>query len=158
MEALLTELNNAIEMLAPKDPFIEEKKTPEGIIIQQSSSLSAASSGVTGPMSEKQKVRLLMEKKRQRENEKDKEAQRKTSNLIKQGEYFPKALHTVSLLSIYFTLWTILTLIVWLSRGKLWCVDRYVRENDENWTSKQSAACVKSGKSINTFSDKYGEN
>ena len=69
MEASLTELNNAIEMLAPKDPFIEEKKTPEGIIIQQSSSLSAASSGVTGPMSEKQKVRLLMEKKCQRENE-----------------------------------------------------------------------------------------
>ena len=104
MEASLTELNNAIEMLAPKDPFIEEKKTPEGIIIQQSSSLSAASSGVTGPMSEKQKVRLLMEKKCQRENEKDKEAQRKTSNLIKQGEYLSKALHTVSLLSIYFTL------------------------------------------------------
>ena len=137
---------------------IEQKKISERNSIQQSSSFSAASSGVTGPISEKQKVRLLMEKKRQRENKKDKEAQRKTSNLIKQDEYLSKALHTISLLSIYFTLWTILTLIVWLSRKKSWCVDKYVTENDENWTSKQSAACVKSGKSINTFRDIYGEN
>ena len=37
-------------------------------------------------------------------------------------------------------------------------IDKYVRENDENWTSKQSAACVKSGSGINTFRDKFGEN
>ena len=37
-------------------------------------------------------------------------------------------------------------------------IDKYVRENDENWTSKQSAACVKSGDGISTFRDKYGEN
>ena len=37
------------------------------------------------------------------------------------------------------------------------CADKYVRENDENWTSKQSAACVKSGDGISTFRDKYGE-
>ncbi|KAL7456126.1 hypothetical protein ACHAWC_007642 [Mediolabrus comicus] len=36
--------------------------------------------------------------------------------------------------------------------------DKYVRENDENWESKQSAACVKSGTGISTFRDKYGEN
>jgi len=36
-------------------------------------------------------------------------------------------------------------------------IDKYVRENDENWTSKQSAACVKSGDGISTFRDKYGE-
>lgn len=36
-------------------------------------------------------------------------------------------------------------------------VDKFVRENDENWTSKQSAACVKSGSGISTFRDKYGE-
>jgi len=125
MEASLAELNNAIEMLVPKDAssFSEEKKTPEGIIIRrQSSALSAASGGssaATGRMTEKQKSRLLMEKKRQREAKEAKEARQKTSNLIKQ--------------------------------------DKYVRENDENWTSKQSAACVKSGSGINTFRDKFGE-
>jgi hypothetical protein len=36
--------------------------------------------------------------------------------------------------------------------------DKYVRENDENWKSGQSAACVKSGNGISTFRDKYGEN
>lgn len=122
MEASLAELNNALEMLSPRETFQEEKKSPEGIIMRQSPSLSAASGsgGATGQLSEKQKARLLMEKKRQRENEEAKEARRKTSDLIKQ--------------------------------------DKYVRENDENWTSKQSAACVKSGSGINTFRDKFGEN
>merc|ERR1719296_190550 len=112
-------------MLVPKDTssFSEEKKTPEGIIIRrQSSALSAASGGssaATGRMTEKQKSRLLMERKRQREAKEAKEARQKTSDLIKQ--------------------------------------DKYVRENDENWTSKQSAACVKSGSGINTFRDKFGE-
>ncbi|KAL9183496.1 hypothetical protein ACHAXT_004352 [Thalassiosira profunda] len=124
MQEALAELNAAIDLLVPKETsFAEEKKTPEGIIIKQSSSLSTASSSsgaATGKMSEKQKARLLMEKKRQREADEAKEARRKTSDLIKQ--------------------------------------DKYVRENDENWTSKQSAACVKSGSGINTFRDKYGEN
>ena len=35
--------------------------------------------------------------------------------------------------------------------------DKYVRENDDNWTSGVSAACAKSGNSISTFRDKYGE-
>lgn len=35
--------------------------------------------------------------------------------------------------------------------------DKYVRENDDNWTSGVSAACAKSGQSISTFRDKYGE-
>lgn len=132
MEASLVELNNAIDMLVPKDQsasssmsFSEEKKTPEGIIIRQrSSGVSAASvsssSAATGKMSEKQRARLLMEKKRHQEAQEAKKARQKTSNLIKQ--------------------------------------DKYVRENDENWTSKQSAACVKSGTGINTFRDKFGEN
>ena len=122
MEASLAELNNAIEMLVPKESsFAEEKKTPEGIIIRQSSSVSTTTSGTTtGRMTEKQKARMLMEKKREREAEEAREARRKTSSLIKQ--------------------------------------DKYVRENDDNWTSKQSAACVKSGSGINTFRDKYGEN
>lgn len=41
--------------------------------------------------------------------------------------------------------------------SKLIKQDKYVRENDENWTSKQSAACVKEGSAINTFRDKFGE-
>ena len=96
MEASLAELNNAIDMLVPKDQsassttsFSKEKKTPEGIIIrQQSSTVSAASSSsaATGKMSEKQKARVLMEKKRQREAQEAKDARQKTSNLIKQGE------------------------------------------------------------------------
>lgn len=124
MEAALAELNNAIEMLVPGEAsFSEEKKTPEGIIVRPlGGDISSASSSLsaTGRMSEKQKARLLMEKKRQIEAREAKEARQKTSNLIKQ--------------------------------------DKYVRENDENWTSKQSAACVKSGSGISTFRDKYGEN
>jgi len=126
MQASLCELNNAIEMLQPKDQstssFVEEKKTPEGIIIPKKSSISSAASASvpTSKMSEKQKARQLMEKKRERELQEAKEARKKTSNLIKQ--------------------------------------DKYVRENDENWKSKQSAACVKSGSgdAITSFSDKFG--
>merc|ERR1719461_2311933 len=36
--------------------------------------------------------------------------------------------------------------------------DKYVRENDQNWKSGPSAACAKTGSSISTFRDKYGEN
>lgn len=35
--------------------------------------------------------------------------------------------------------------------------DKHVRQNDENWTSGVSAACSKSGDSISTFRDKFGE-
>jgi hypothetical protein len=35
--------------------------------------------------------------------------------------------------------------------------DKFVRQNDENWTSGVSAACAKSGDSISTFRDKFGE-
>jgi hypothetical protein len=88
MQASLCELNNAIEMLQPKDQstssFVEEKKTPEGIIMPKKSSISSAV--VPSKMSEKQKARQLMEKKRERELQEAKEARKKTSNLIKQGE------------------------------------------------------------------------
>ena len=106
MEASLAELNNAIEMLVPKEANVvsrssssnnfsgEEKKTPEGIIIRKESSTvsnassgSAFSSSTTGKMSEKQKARLLMEKKRQKEAQDDKDARAKTAKLIKQGEF-----------------------------------------------------------------------
>jgi hypothetical protein len=35
--------------------------------------------------------------------------------------------------------------------------DKFVRENDENWTSQPSAACNKAGKGISTFRDRNGE-
>lgn len=35
--------------------------------------------------------------------------------------------------------------------------DKYVRENDENWTSAPSAAGAKTGNSISTFRDRFGE-
>ncbi|EJK77119.1 hypothetical protein THAOC_01068 [Thalassiosira oceanica] len=122
MQACLAELNAAIDMLVPRDVgtnpgFTEEKKTPEGIIIQKSS--AKATTANVGRLSEKQKARLLMEKKRQREIDEAKAARKKTQDQIKQ--------------------------------------DKYVRENDPNWESKQSAACVKSGNGISTFRDKYGE-
>lgn len=141
MQASLVELTNALAMVDPdaaaaksgppsrKSSFGadsvggEEKKTPEGIIIRRSdSAVSTASTGsgtATGKMSEKQKARLLLEKKRQKEAEEAKEARKKVAKLIKQ--------------------------------------DKYVRENDENWTSKQSAACVKEGSAISSFRDKFGE-
>jgi hypothetical protein len=36
--------------------------------------------------------------------------------------------------------------------------DEHVRRNDPNWKSGVSSACSKSGSSISTFRDKYGEN
>ena len=114
MVASLAELNNAIEMLQPskdQSTFAEEKKTPEGIIIRQQSSMAstsnssssngaaASSSSTTGHMSEKQKARLLLEKKREREAQEAKDARKKTSNLIKQGEFvFLVIRHEVSYL------------------------------------------------------------
>lgn len=35
--------------------------------------------------------------------------------------------------------------------------DKFVRENDANWTSQPSAACSKAGKGISTFRDRNGE-
>lgn len=114
MQSSLVELNNALEMITPKDVnpvFREEKKTAD---------TATTTSSTTGKLSEKQKARLLMEEKERKERAEAKAARKKTSALIKQ--------------------------------------DKYVRENDENWESKQSAACVKSGTGISTFRDKYGEN
>lgn len=130
MQSSLVELNNAIEMLGgtvsakkivqpSTKTFVEEKKTPEGIIIR-SSKLVSTSYPSTGKMSEKQKARELMEKKRKKEAEEAKAQRAKNVALLKQ--------------------------------------DKYVRENDANWKSGQSAACVKSGTGISTFRDKYGEN
>lgn len=125
MQCSLVELNNALEMLTPKDvnpsSTEEEKKSSDGILPSKRPQTTALSSATTaGKLSEKQKARLLMEEKERKEKEAAKAARKKTSALIK--------------------------------------ADKYVRENDENWESKQSAACVKSGTGISTFRDKYGEN
>lgn len=126
MKSSLVELNNALQMLTPKDvnprSFTEEKKSPDGILPSkrpQSTSLSSSAT-TTEKLSEKQKARLLMEEKERKDKQAAKIARKKTAALIK--------------------------------------ADKYVRENDENWESKQSAACVKSGTGISTFRDKYGEN
>lgn len=125
MQSSLIEVNNALEMITPKDvnpSFSEEKKSADGnnILPSKRSLTYSFSSSTTGHLSEKQKARILMEEKERKAREEAKTARKKTSALIKQ--------------------------------------DKYVRENDENWESKQSAACVKSGTSISTFRDKYGEN
>jgi ElaB/YqjD/DUF883 family membrane-anchored ribosome-binding protein len=125
MQSSLVELNNALEMLTPKDvnsSFTEEKKTADGVLPSKRTqpTSTSSSSTTTGKLSEKQKARLLMEEKERKEKEAAKAARKKTAALIK--------------------------------------ADKYVRENDENWESKQSAACVKSGTGISTFRDKYGEN
>ena len=126
MQSSLVELNNALEMLTPKDvnsSFTEEKKTADNGILpskRTQPTSTSSSSTTTGKLSEKQKARLLMEEKERKEKEAAKAARKKTAALIK--------------------------------------ADKYVRENDENWESKQSAACVKSGTGISTFRDKYGEN
>jgi len=118
MEASLFELNAAIEIVSPNDD-VEEKKSELDRTSSTLSASSSAGSSIGGRMSEKQKARLLMEKKRLEEAEEAKRARQKTRDQIRQ--------------------------------------DKYVRENDENWASKQSAACVKSGTGISTFRDKYGE-
>ncbi len=131
MQAALAEVSNAHGMLSPTNntkstvekvvnlrtvDFSEEKKTPEGIIIKPA--ISSNNATMT-KLSEKQKARLLMEKKKRKELEEAKRARARTRELIQQ--------------------------------------DKYVRENDPNWKSGQSAACVKSGDKISTFRDKYGE-
>uniref|UniRef100_A0A7S2PBQ1 PUB domain-containing protein n=1 Tax=Leptocylindrus danicus TaxID=163516 RepID=A0A7S2PBQ1_9STRA len=129
MRSSLLELNNALDIVgggqqkkqtvsASSSNITEEKKTPEGIIIQSSKKVSSKYPS-TGKLSEKQKARLLMEKKRKQEAEDAKAARARNIAMLKQ--------------------------------------DKFVRENDENWKSGVSSACVKSGDGISTFRDKYGE-
>lgn len=124
--ASLAELDHAITMLVPDGeinnnrPEMVARAISAPVISSSLASNVNSSSTIPGHISEKEKARQLLEKKREREVQEAREARRKTSNLIKQ--------------------------------------DKYVRENDDNWESKQSAACVKSGSGINTFRDKYGEN
>jgi PUB domain len=80
---------------------------------------TVATSATTDKLSEKQKARMLLEEKQEKERELAREHRKKNVALLKQ--------------------------------------DKYVRQNDENWTSGVSAACAKSGDSISTFRDKYGE-
>lgn len=117
----LLELTNALHMLDPqpvtkkKKPslsFSEEKKTSEGVVV---SSISTDS----GPQTEKQKARVLLERKRKAEAEEAKAARAKNIAMLK--------------------------------------ADKHTRMHDPNWKSGVSAACMKSGDSISTFRDKFGE-
>mmetsp|Transcript_700 Transcript_700/g.1288 ORF Transcript_700/g.1288 Transcript_700/m.1288 type:complete len:251 (+) Transcript_700:155-907(+) len=143
MEAALCELNNAVDMvsLSPpsssssssSSPFGQEKQTSEGnysttMLRSQSSTLSSAS-GASASSSSSITGKIMSEKQKARLLLEKKRQQ--------EAEEAKKARQRTS---------------------KLIKQDKYVRENDENWTSQQSAACVKSGTGINTFRDKYGEN
>ena len=99
MEASLLEITNALKILQDEDTrngstFMDEKKTPEGILIKNKPSTNnsaTANKGKTNPpMSEKQKARLLMEQKRQREADDAKRARAKTKAMIKQDKYVRK--------------------------------------------------------------------
>jgi hypothetical protein len=85
MQASLFELNAAIEMLSPNDD-VEEKKSELDRTSSTLSASSSAGSSTGGRMSEKQKARLLMEKKRMEEAEEAKRAKQKTRDQIRQGE------------------------------------------------------------------------
>lgn len=86
MEAVIIELNNALEMITPAtlgDSAGEEKKVEYD---RGSSSISTAST-ITGKISEKQKARMLMEKKEREEKEEARRARKETEAQIKQGMF-----------------------------------------------------------------------
>ena len=82
MNAVMVELSNALDMVTPEESAGEEKKVEYE---RGASSLSTTSSS-TGKMSEKQKARMLMEKKERDEREEAKRARKKTQAQIKQGK------------------------------------------------------------------------
>lgn len=97
MRSSLLELNNALDIVgdgqqkkqhasASSSNLIEERKTPEGIIIQSSNTVSSKYPS-TGKLSEKQKARLLMEKKRKLEAEEAKAARAKNVAMLKQDKF-----------------------------------------------------------------------
>jgi len=191
-EASLAELDGAIGMLVPPLPGGAERRRRSSSSVEEerggggaaaSSALPPGGGGATtatGRVSEKERARALLEKKRQAEALEAKEARRRTSDLIKQGEekkIVPRPrrnIHVVPLsfffarpclapvrsFNVHFS-FPIVSYSDRMSRStyaRRINEDKYVRENDENWTSKQSAACVKSGGGINTFRDRFGEN
>jgi hypothetical protein len=84
MEAVMFELNNALEMVTTLggDNVGEEKK----VEYERTTSTVSTSSSTTGKITEKQKARMLMEKKEQEEREEAKRARKQTREQIKQGE------------------------------------------------------------------------
>jgi hypothetical protein len=104
-------------------------------------------------LTEKQKARLLIEEKERKEKEATRKLRRKPSDLSTKSEK-QKARELMAEKE---------------RKDKdeakrhreknvaLIKQDKYVRENDENWTSGVSAACDKSGTSIETFRDRHGE-
>lgn len=78
----LLELTNALAMLEPpkksssSSSFVEEKKTPEG-----------GPSTVTGKLSEKQKARILLEKKRKAEKEEAKSERARNVAMLKADKH-----------------------------------------------------------------------
>eukprot|EP00561_Arcocellulus_cornucervis_P012026 CAMPEP_0185803306 /NCGR_PEP_ID=MMETSP1322-20130828/2548_1 /TAXON_ID=265543 /ORGANISM="Minutocellus polymorphus, Strain RCC2270" /LENGTH=251 /DNA_ID=CAMNT_0028499171 /DNA_START=34 /DNA_END=789 /DNA_ORIENTATION=+ len=147
MQASLVELTNAIKMVDPeaklpasgppsrKSSFGEassgeEKKTPEGIVIRirRSDSAVSTASSVASSSSTGGATGKMSEKQKARLlMEKKRQKEREDAKEARK------------------------------KTAKLIKQDKFVRENDPNWTSKQSAACVKEGSAISTFRDKFGE-
>lgn len=94
IQASLFELNAAIEMVSPNDN-VEEKKSDLNRTSSTLSASSSAGSSTGGRMSEKQKARLLIEKKRTEEMEEAKRARQKTRDQIRQGEFICHTSHIV---------------------------------------------------------------
>ena len=145
MQAALVELTNAIKMVDPdaklpasgppsrKSSFGdasggEEKKTPEGIVIRRSDSAVSVASSVASSSSTGGATGKMSEKQKARLlMEKKRQKEKEDAREARK------------------------------KTQKLIKQDKFVRENDPNWTSKQSAACVKEGSAISTFRDKFGE-
>jgi hypothetical protein len=86
MEAVMFELQNAVEMVTPNSTAECNSTGEEKKVDYESVSFSNASMP-TGKMSEKQKARMLMEKKEREDREEAKRARKKTEAQIKQGEF-----------------------------------------------------------------------
>jgi hypothetical protein len=101
-EASLAELDGAIGMLVPRPGGAEQRRRSSSSVEEERGGAAAAAAApdpassapppgggattATGRVSEKERVRALLEKKRQAEAREAKEARRRTSDLIKQGE------------------------------------------------------------------------
>ena len=100
-EASLAELDGAIGMLVPRPGGAEQRRRSSSSVEEERGGAAAAAAPdpassapppgggattATGRVSEKERARALLEKKRQAEAREAKEARRRTSDLIKQGE------------------------------------------------------------------------
>ena len=92
MEAVMCELQNALEMITPSNERLYEEKKVE--YERGTTLMSTSTASFQGKMSEKQKARILLEKKEREERDEAKRARKKTKEQIAQGECCPGATET----------------------------------------------------------------